>query len=67
MRKLWRDMAFVQSYFLDYSLKASSAWIFPAIPDSAAVFVFGAHRLNISIPQAAVNPRIRGYVSPTVG
>lgn len=28
MQKLWRDMAFVQSYFLDYSLKASSAWIF---------------------------------------
>ncbi|EHN8793085.1 fimbrial biogenesis outer membrane usher protein [Enterobacter kobei] len=38
---------------------------FSTIPDSAAVFVFGAHRLNISIPQAAVNPRIRGYVSPT--
>lgn len=36
-----------------------------AIPDSAAEFVFSAHRLSLSIPQASVNARIRGYVPPS--
>lgn len=36
-----------------------------AIPDGSAEFVFSAQRLDISIPQASVNPRIRGYVPPS--
>lgn len=35
------------------------------IPQGSAEFVFSAHRLNLSIPQAAVSPRIRGYVPPS--
>jgi P pilus assembly protein, porin PapC len=35
------------------------------IPDGSAEFVFSAHRLNISIPQAAVNTQARGYVPPS--
>ena len=36
-----------------------------AIPEASAEFVFSAHRLDLSIPQAAVNPHIRGYVPPS--
>lgn len=35
------------------------------IPQGAAEFVFSAHRLNLSVPQMAVTPRIRGYVPPS--
>lgn len=35
---------------------------FSAIPDASAEFVFSAQRLDLSIPQAAVNPRVRGFV-----
>lgn len=36
-----------------------------AIPQGSAEFVFSAQRLNLFVPQAAVNPRIRGYVPPS--
>lgn len=36
-----------------------------AIPAGSAEFVFSAQRLNLSIPQAAVNAAIRGYVPPS--
>jgi outer membrane usher protein len=36
-----------------------------AIPEGQAEFVFSAHRLDLSVPQAALNPRIRGYVPPS--
>lgn len=36
-----------------------------AIPEGSAEFVFSAQRLDLSIPQAAVSPRIRGYVPPS--
>ena len=36
-----------------------------AIPQASAEFVFSAQRLDLSVPQASVNPRIRGYVPPS--
>lgn len=36
-----------------------------AIAEATAEFVFSAHRLNLSVPQIAVTPRIRGYVPPS--
>ena len=36
-----------------------------AIPQASAEFVFGAQRLDLSIPQAAVNSQVRGYVPPS--
>lgn len=35
-----------------------------AIPQASAEFLFSAQRLLISIPQAALSPQARGYVSP---
>lgn len=34
------------------------------IPEASAVFDFGQQRLNISIPQAALNQNARGYIAP---
>ncbi|MEN4979463.1 fimbria/pilus outer membrane usher protein [Erwinia billingiae] len=36
-----------------------------AISEGSAEFVFSAHRLDLSVPQAALNPSIRGYVPPS--
>lgn len=38
---------------------------FTDIPNGSAEFVFSAHRLNISIPQASVDTQARGYVPPS--
>lgn len=35
-----------------------------AIPQASANFLFGAQRLVLSIPQAALSPQARGYVAP---
>lgn len=35
-----------------------------AIPQASAEFLFGAQRLVLSIPQAALSPQARGYVPP---
>lgn len=36
-----------------------------AIPEASAEFVFSAHRLDLSVPQASVSQQIRGYVPPS--
>ncbi|MGN7790330.1 fimbria/pilus outer membrane usher protein [Enterobacter sp. 22452] len=35
-----------------------------AIPDAKSEFLFGAQKLTLSIPQAAMSPQARGYVAP---
>lgn len=38
---------------------------FSAIPEATAEFVFSAQHLQLSVPQAAVNAQIRGFVPPS--
>ncbi|MFO6296573.1 fimbria/pilus outer membrane usher protein [Rahnella selenatireducens] len=35
-----------------------------SIPDASSQFIFGSQKLVLSIPQAAMSPEARGYVSP---
>ncbi|MFP2237260.1 fimbria/pilus outer membrane usher protein [Pseudescherichia vulneris] len=51
--------------FPDLQPDGAKCVVLTAIPDASAEFVFSAQRLDISIPQAVVNPRIRGYVPPS--
>ncbi|ALR76880.1 fimbria/pilus outer membrane usher protein [[Enterobacter] lignolyticus] len=37
---------------------------FAAIPQASATFLFNTQKLRLSIPQAALSPAARGYVSP---
>ncbi|MFU9137965.1 fimbria/pilus outer membrane usher protein [Erwinia tasmaniensis] len=52
------------AHFANMSSEGDSCSALSAIPDASAQYIFNAQRLNLSVPQAAVIPRVRGYVPP---
>lgn len=63
------SVALLQSYGIKTTLfpglgEEGECANFAAIPNGSVNFLFGSQKLLLSIPQAALSPQARGYVSP---
>lgn len=59
-----RDMGVKIGMFPGIKMTDECVGFTSAIPQSSASFLFDQQRLDLSIPQAALNSQARGYVSP---